>query len=225
MIYLLYGKSDERKKYIRKISEKNTVILTHVYDYDISEESIHTITNTQKGLFGDIECYVLHNLSRGLDLESLLPEYSESDNIFIFSEDSITKPITKVFETHIATIKDFGKEILVNNKNFVIFSLADAFGSRDKKQLWLQFQQVIKYSSPEEIHGILFWQIKNLALIYSSEYNPGMSPFVYKKNVSFAQNFSKDEIKTMARKFIHMFHNRNRYNTLDIEIEKFILSL
>ncbi|MCA9353191.1 hypothetical protein KC901_03345, partial [Patescibacteria group bacterium] len=79
--------------------------------------------------------------------------------------------------------------------------------------------------SPEEIHGILFWQVKNIALVHTSSTNPGMNPFVYKKTMHFAKNFSHKDIQGLSRSLAHMFHNRDTYSTLDVELEKFILSL
>ncbi|MCA9351664.1 hypothetical protein KC929_02705, partial [Patescibacteria group bacterium] len=80
--------------------------------------------------------------------------------------------------------------------------------------------------SPEEIHGILFWQVKNLALVQSSSGQvPGMNPFVYRKTSGFVKNFTQAEIKDIARSLDNMFHNRDTYSTLDIELEKLILAI
>ena len=237
MLYLLSGKSNKRKEYIKLITEKYSLVPQHIYDNDIQDMEITQITSTQTGLFGDKELYVIHNLCRTLDLKNILLGFAESENIFIFSEDSVTKPIIKVFEKHDSDIQDFGKEDLPAGRqekknSFNMFSLTDALGTRDKKKLWLLFQEAKKNGSPEEIHGILFWQIKNLALVKSSATNlpagrqvPGMNPFVYKKTSGYAQKFSDTEIKKMTRDLVYMFHNRDMYSTLDIEIEKFILNI
>jgi len=225
MLYLLHGKSQQRKEFIRSLATELSLTPQHIYDNDIQSVDINQLVSTQTGLFGDKEMYVIHSLARTLDIKNLLEGYAGSDNIFIFSEDTITKPITKVFEKHEATIQDFGKEEKKTENKFNMFSLTDALGARDKKNLWLLFQEAIKNGSPEEIHGILFWQVKNLALVKTSQTNPGMNPFVYNKTSGYAAKFTPEEIQKMAGDLVYMFHNRDTYSTLDIELEKLILSL
>jgi DNA polymerase III delta subunit len=225
MLYLVHGKSKRRKEFIRNLASKLSLTPQRIYDNDIQSVEIENLVSVQTGLFGDRELYVLDSLARTLDIKNLMEGYAESNNIFIFSEETITKPITKVFEQYQANIQDFGKEEKKKDNKFNMFSLTDALGARDKKNLWLLFHQAIKNGSPEEIHGILFWQVKNLALVKTSQTNPGMNPFVYQKTSGYAAKFTLEEIQKMARDLVHMFHNRDTYSTLDIEIEKFILSL
>jgi len=225
MLHLISGKSEQRKEYIKKIAVEYNLVPQHIYDNDIQNVEINSLVSTQTGLFGDKELYVIHSSTRDLDLKNILSGYVESENIIIFSEETVTKPIIKVFEKNEATIQDFGKEEKSTENKFNMFSLTDALGARDKKKLWLLFQEAIKNGSPEEIHGILFWQIKNLALVKNSSTNPSMNPFVYKKTSGYAQKFTDQEIKKMTTKLVHMFHNRDTYSTLAIELEKFILAL
>lgn len=225
MLYLLHGKSESRKEFIRNLTTELSLTPQHIYDNDIQSVEIENLVSVQTGLFGDKEMYIIHSLARTLDIKNLLEGYAESDNIFIFSEDTITKAITKIFEKYESIIKDFGKEEKKKDNKFNMFSLTDALGARDKKNLWLLFQQATKHGSPEEIHGILFWQIKNLALVKTSQINPGMNPYVYQKTSGYAAKFTLKEIQKMARDLVHMFHNRDTYSTLDIELEKFILAL
>lgn len=225
MLHLISGISQKRKEYIQAIASEGNLTPTHIYDNDITERDITELVSTQSGLFGDKELYVIHDLARNLELKSILPDFRESENIIIFSEESVTKPITATFEKNKAIIKDFGKEVKAKEKGLPVFNLADELGKRDKKNLWLLFQELVIEVSPEEIHGILFWQIKNMMLVKTSKENPGLAPFVYTKNKSYANNYSAQELKDLSKKFTHIFHSRDSYSTLDIEIEKIILSL
>ena len=225
MLYLLHGKSEPRKEYIRALSAEKKLTPIHIYDNDIQSLDINQLVSTQTGLFGDKEMYVIHGLARTLDIKNLVEEYSASENTIIFSEDTVTKPIIKVFEKYESTIQDFGKEEKIKKAEFNMFSLTDALGARDKKNLWLLFRQAIQKGSPEEIHGILFWQVKNLALVKTSETNPGMNPFVYQKTSGYAQKFTLEEIQKIARDLVYMFHNRDSYSTLEVDLEKFILNI
>jgi hypothetical protein len=225
MLYLLHGKSEPRKEFIRNLATEKILTPIHVYDNDIQSRNINELVSTQIGLFGDTEMYVIHSLARMLHINDLVEEYAVSKNIIIFSEETITKPIIKVFEKVESIIHDFGKEEKIKKQEFNMFSLTDALGARDKKNLWLLFRQAIQKGSPEEIHGILFWQIKNLALVKTSTTNPGMNPFVYQKTSGYAQKFSLEEIQKISRDLVYMFHNRDAYSTLEIDLEKFILGL
>lgn len=225
MLYLLHGKSQSRKEFVKKKAHELSLVPQHIHEDDLQNNEIQNLVSVQRGLFGDKELYVIHELARDLDLRNLLSEYAESENVFIFSEASVTKAITKEFDGLNVSIEDFGKEEKKTENKFNMFSLTDALGARDKKNLWLLFQQAIKSGSPEEIHGILFWQIKNLALVKTSTTNPGMNSFVYQKTSRYASQFSLDEIQKMSQDLVYMFHNRDTYSTLDIELEKFILLL
>jgi hypothetical protein len=225
MLYLLHGKSEKRKEYIKNIATKLSLIPQHIYDNDVQNTEIENLVSVQTGLFGDKEIYVLHSVARVLDIKNILAGYSESENIFIFSEDTITKPITKEFEKYTSNIHDFGKEEKSNERKLPVFNLADELGRRDKKNLWLLFQELAGKVSAEEIHGILFWGIKNMMLVKTSPTNPGLAPFVYTKTKKYADNYSVEELQNLSRNFTHIFHTRDTYNTLDIDIEKIILSL
>lgn len=225
MLYLISGTSADRKRYINNLVDEYKVTSQHIYEDDLVDRSLNEIVVTQTGLFGDREIYVIHDVARDIDMKSLLSGYAESDNIIVFSEATVTKKITEAFAKVSATVQDFGKEIEKKDEKMNIFSLADAFGKRDKKNLWLLFRQALDQATPEEIHGILFWQIKNMMLVIDSKENPGLNPFVYKKNQGFVRTWNRNELAQYASAMLRMFHERDMYRTLEIDLEKMILSL
>ena len=100
MLYLISGKSESRKEFISNLATELSLTPVRIYDNDIQSVEIQNLVSVQTGLFGDKELYVLHSLARTLDIKNLLTQYAESDNIFIFSEDTTTKPIVKIFEKY-----------------------------------------------------------------------------------------------------------------------------
>jgi hypothetical protein len=106
MLYLLHGKSSGRKSAIQTLAKEHSLHSQHIHDNDIKDVEIAQVVSTQTGLFGEKELYVIYDVCRILDLKALLPGFAESDNIFIFSEESVTKPIIKNFEKVEATIQD-----------------------------------------------------------------------------------------------------------------------
>lgn len=228
MIFIVVGNKIERQKYIHDICAEHQIeksYIQHIYDNDLKNAPFHHLVSIDTSLFGDSECYVLHDLLRDLDIKNIFEEYKDSPHIIVFSEDSILKKITTEAEKKDIQVIEFEKEKKQEKTSFNIFSLADALGNRDKKQLWLLFREAIQNASPEEIHGILFWQLKNMTLVKTSNSNPGLNNFVYSKNKKFVGNFSKSDLLRLNAEFIRMFHERDSYSTLDIELEKMILSL
>jgi len=114
-------------------------------------------------------------------------------------------------------------------KDNTFFALADALGARDKKKLWLLLRNALDHDSvPEELHGILFWQAKSLALAAqtASAGEAGLNPFVYGKAKRFLVNFKQNEIEKMLSKLVWMYHEAHRGRVdFSIELEKFVLDI
>lgn len=232
MVYLVTGNAEERKGFINATIEKqggNPSRATRVSLDDLSEEqSISDIVITQSGLFGDQEFFVLNDLARELPLGSLLEEYQASNNVIFFSEATVTKKILSSFEKVSAQVKEFSPEKKADTTNtFNIFSLTDALGRRDKKNLWLLYNQALQQVSVEEINGVLLWQVKNMILVAIAKGSSveGMKPFVVTKTRGFLKNYTLEELKKLLKDLTTAFHRRDVYNTLEVQVEKIILSL
>ena len=78
---------------------------------------------------------------------------------------------------------------------------------------------------PEEVHGGLWYQMKNMALIFSgaTEEESGLHPFVYKKIKLASTKFSKKECDEILKTLLEMNHRAHR-GELDFEValEQFI---
>src|SRR3989344_2475417 len=92
-------------------------------------------------------------------------------------------------------------------EKFNTFLLANAFGEKDKLNLWIYFRQALSRGvSLEEIVGVLFWKIKDLLL---------------RKNFS---KFSEGQLKAFASKISYLLPEA-RKKGLDAEsaLEQFLL--
>ena len=112
---------------------------------------------------------------------------------------------------------------------FKIFALTDALGARDKKALWTLYRKAVELGKvPEEIHGILFWQVKSMVLAARSKSagEAGLNPFVYGKAKRYAENYSGDELKAMLEKLVTIYHDSHR-GVCDFEtaMEIFLLGI
>jgi len=161
-----------------------------------------------------------------------LEEIGRSDNIFIFIENKIGKADISKIKKHAEKVLEFEKSVPnPKEERFNVFSLTDAIGRRDRKSAWVIFQEtVLSGLSPEELHGTIFWQIKNILLVKrSGEISAstlGMKPFVFNKTASFAKNFSESELKKMISEIVSMYHNARKGGVpIEAGIERFILSI
>lgn len=107
------------------------------------------------------------------------------------------------------------------------FALTDAFAQKDKKRAWLLYRTLIdEGAAPEELHGLLAWQIKALVLSAkaSSAKEAGLKPFVYQKAKEFLRRWDKKELADTYKEFVTLYHESRRGNReLETAIEKFLL--
>jgi DNA polymerase III delta subunit len=238
MLYFIYG--TDSKKTREKLHELTDILHKKKPEAEIFKiESDHwndvrfeEFLNGQ-GLFENKYIVVLDKVFENADAKEsvlgMLKEIAGSDNVFIFIEGYVDTSTLKKIEKHAQKTQSFEEKVRVTEKTFNVFSLTDAFGRRDKKQMWILYQQALASGSePEEIHGILFWQLKSIITAVSSKSasESGLKPFVFQKAVGFARNYSIEELKKMSERFIDIYHNARR-GIVDMEIglEKFILKM
>lgn len=163
-----------------------------------------------------------------INLGEQFSELKKSDNIFIILEEEIEADILKELEKHVEKIEQHdmsnGREERPN-----LFSLADALGARNKKTMWVEYQKAVANDmANEEIHGMLFWQVKNMILAFSStEKDSGLKPFVYGKSKRYAaNNYSKEGLAKLSHDLVHMYHHARRGGPdLGNSLERWVLSL
>ena len=109
------------------------------------------------------------------------------------------------------------------------FEFADALGRRDKRGLWVLYQDVLAEQVPaEEVHGIFFWQVKSMLLAKKCKTaeEAGMKTFPFQKSKEAARNFKDVELENLSSKLVSMYHEAHRGNTdFHISLERFILEL
>lgn len=236
MLYIFYG-TDRNKALTKalsiietKISEKPDAVVFKIDSSNISKNIIVELCGSQ-GLFE--QKYIVHMKDVFSDessksiISEFLKDIAESDNIFIMTEGGILKKdftklekhADKVWE-HVAKEKTEVKENIFNITNYLL--------TRDKKNLWIEFQKLKSTFAVEEIHGTLFWCFKNIALVSrsTSPEETGLKPFVYSNTKKAVSKFTTEEIDEKLWGLTKILGDSRRgEGELEILLEKWVLGI
>jgi DNA polymerase III delta subunit len=238
MLYVLYGNDFEKARsklrdIINAQKKKNPNASFFRMDSDSWDKSRFEELIGGMGLFQSRYIAVLDNLlsdkSAGPVISENLSACAGSENIFVVIEEIIGKDLLAKLKKYSGIIQLFSKKSGVSGKPFSVFSLADALGNRDGKKLWVLYQKgVFSGLDPEEIHRILFWQIKSIIVASESAdaKSAGLNPFVFRKAKDFAKNYSKQELKKFSGDLVAIYHNarkgKGKFANL---LERFVLGI
>lgn len=142
-------------------------------------------------------------------LKSALPLLAQSESLFVFWEDGEDPKLIK-------TVKDLDQKVEILSQSagrggqaFNLFLLSDALLNRDRKSLWLGFNQALKAGiAPQEIFWNLWWQLRVLLAVGAepgSQDLPGLKPFVVQKAKRGLSKFKREELESLADKFGQIF--------------------
>lgn len=185
-----------------------------------------------QGLFNQKYTTVLDNVFENKEIKEYvldrLGEMKESEQIFLLLEGKVDSASLKKIEKYSEKVQVFEKKE-VSKENLNIFSVADGLVMKDKKKLWISYLDLLnKGGVAEEIHGIFFWQVKNMVLVSKakSSNETGLSPFVYKNALSGSRNYKTEELQKMSGDLVEMTHKvRSGEGELEIMLEKWVLDL
>lgn len=170
MIFLFAGDDVKNKlasyeKFIKSISKSTETFFINRNDFNRQQiESFYS----GAGLFSPKFAIVFSNIfeneeTRDFILEKL-PLMGNSSSDFIFLESKLNKGILDAFKKARAELNIFELPKIKKEK-FDNFLLANAFGRKDKLNLWIYFRQAVDVGvGMEELIGILFWKIKDMIL-------------------------------------------------------------
>jgi hypothetical protein len=236
MIYFIYGDSakifKKSNELIDSILKKNADATFSKIDSDnFNDFSLDEVIGGQSLFTGKQIIYLkklFENSQFSDQLLKKIKEISESPNIFIITEEKLNKPVLNKIEKASEKIQNFDIKKTVFKKDNSVFDLANALGDRDTKKLWALYQEKIKTVRPEEIHGILWWQVKSIlaAVKSGNAKDSGLKPFVFQKSIAFSKKYTKEELENISDQLINMVHSSRRDGiSLDLALEKFILSV
>ena len=219
MIYFYYG-TDIKKTHLKSHELINSLLKKKpdASFFKINTENFNEVTLKEyigsQGLFSDKYIVLLDRLCEKKEVKEqyidLLKEISESENIFIVLEGKIDKATaTKIEKKSEKTVKFDLDEIIDKKSDSNVFEIANAFGRRNKKEIWMLYRKYIDSgSAPEELHGILFWKAKTMLLAKDF------------------YNWKEEELMNFIDKLITVYHEARRGNgELETSLEALLLSI
>jgi hypothetical protein len=115
----------------------------------------------------------------------------EAEHVFLSLEGKVDSATLKKIEKYADKVQEFnvsGGSNPSKKKFSEVFSVANFLANKDKKNLWISFIDLLgKGVAVEEIHGILFWKVKDLIL-------------------KGTRNYSKEELSKLSSDLVEMTH-------------------
>lgn len=220
MLYLFSGNDFKNKilnyeKFIKSLSAQADIPFLEIFFINRNDFNPIQIESFYSGssLFSALSAIVFQNIfeyeeTRDFVLDKL-KQMGESNNLFIFLEGKLNKPILDAFKKVEAkrmqiNIFELPKEKLEKFDNFLV---ANTFANKDKLNTWIYFRQAMDVGvNIEEIVGVLFWKIKDMLL---------------KKNFS---KFSSEQLKTFTSRISYILPEaRKKGCDAESAFEQFLL--
>lgn len=233
MLYLIHGGENARR--VEKINatrkkilvENNGALETALNTEDITEEKLDEMAFGQ-GLFQSVGVVIMRDTLETKELKELferkIKTFSSSPNVFIIGESFVTKDVLGKIEKLGGAVEFLGVKKGKEVKDNSGFLLADAMARRDRKGAWALFTEIMaKGGSSEGIHGIIFWQFKNLILVKKGGLSGKLS-FPLMKAKTNAPKWEEKELKTALSRLVSIYHDSHRgLHEFPVALEMFLL--
>lgn len=180
-------------------------------------------------LFGGEEWFILDTPSADADfaaeVKNNLKEMGESGNTFIILEGALLAPAKKTYAKYAESSEEFTAD---KSERFNTFAMADALAQKDRRQLWVLLQEAKQAgAAPEELIGILWWQLKALRLadVTSTASEAGMKDFPYNKAKRSLGKFLPGELTSLSQSLLELYHDgHGGIRDIDLALEEWVLS-
>lgn len=225
MLYIAVGVREDARAYASTILGSSYLMVT-------PEDLEYTTLDSELagGLFGAGQavlldgCY-LHAAHHDALLERLGTIQKSGSRVVILEEKLLAKD-KKELEPYAEEIRIFSSKEK-KQASPELFAVGDAYIAQDKKGLWVSYQKALRAGfAAEEIHGTLWWQIKNLALVIEEKENPGLHPFVFSKLQKVVKKFNVQDVRDSGKSLIAILYAaRTSQGSLEELLESWILDL
>lgn len=214
MIYLFAGNNTAAKLVAYEEFIKTVHKDTEIFKFnrnDLDQNQIGSFYSGS-GLFFKKSLVIFYNFTEYEETRTFILDklslMASSVNSFVFIEGKLNKVILDTFKKSRAELNIFELP-KVKIEKFDNFLLANAFGVRNKLNLWIYFRQAISAGViMEELVGVLSWKIKDILL---------------KKKFT---KFSEHELKNFITKLSYLLPEaRKKGINAEIAFEQFLLKV
>lgn len=228
MLYIFHGtdtrtSGSKARKLIASLRAKKSDAAFVEIDGDNWNPAIIEENAAGQGLFSAKSIVFLNRVTENGEAKETLTDFldlmKESQNIFIILEGKVTADMKKAFEKYaekivVSDIVDTGPK-----KEFNIFALGAALGSRDHFRAWKIYREAIDGgTAPEGIVGMLFWKVKTMIVDAGGV---GISSSASR----MVGKYTKDELYNLAEKLVTIYHDSHRgVGDMEGSIERLLLS-
>ncbi|MEI8061822.1 MAG: hypothetical protein WCG97_00805 [bacterium] len=236
MILFIYG--DDIKKVKEKITATVDALLAKQKDASVFKieggswrsEYVQELLNAQ-GLFLSKYIIVFNFISENKEafseLVDFLPQMKSADHVCIIAEGNITeKNKEKIKKVAQKSQELLLKKIPINEprKNEApTFAFAMSFANREFQKTEKYFHALLDLKlAPEEVHGVLWWQMKAVRLASTAQSAVGadLGPYVFKNAKSASLKWKAEDLDQVLNSLFEMYHLAHRgkidfYNTIE----------
>ncbi len=238
MLYFLYGTDTHKSR--AKLHELLVTLTKKRPDAEVFKITSENWNDVQfeellvsQGLFDQKYIVVLDNLFGKKDVKEFILDRidgtKDSEHVFLMLEGKADAASLKKIEKVAVKVQEFAQAESEKKESFNIFGITDSLVRKDKKKMWVTYIDLLdRGASAEEIHGVLFWQVKNLILASRAkdQKETGLSPFVYRNALTGTRNFVESELSSLSSQLLDMTHRvRQGDGELEVMLEKWILSI
>lgn len=234
MIYFIYG--DDTKKVRDKTTATVDALLlkqkdASVFKIDVGSwnlDYVKELLNAQ-GLFLAKYIIVFNFISENkeffTEMLDLLKEMKSADHICIISEGDIAEKSKEKIKKLAEKAQECGvkKSVVAKKQEPPTFAFAVSFANREFQKTEKHFHALLDLKlAPEEVHGVLWWQMKavKLASVSQSAVGAGLNPFVFKNAKSASEKWNPEDLDQVLNSLFEMYHQAHRgkvdfYNAIE----------
>ncbi len=230
MICLLHGNNleESRKKLTELINKFGTKTFIRLEDDQFSFPRFKEACEA-RGLFSKRSLVVVE-----LETPAGLEQMKEGDNLsYLQNIPSHTDVIIWVGgkvsgrDKVLQEFEDVGKVHSFEKEEDKPFEFLDALGKKNASQAYKELAKLrAQGEHPIKLVQLIAWELRTLISIKSSSENPGLHPFVYRKNKRIAQNFSQGELTDLFEKTfkadLEMKTGKDENLVLDLLVDSFL---
>ena len=237
MLYLLHGEDSRKSR--KKLHELLDLAQKKRPGAEIFKLTTENWSEGQfdellvsQGLFEQKYTVVLDNLFEKKEIKDYilerLEQTADSEQIFLLLDGKIDAPSLKKITANAKQVQEFVKAESIKPTSS-IFSITDGLLQKNRKRLWVSYVDFLsKGVGVEEIHGIFFWQVKNMILTScaQNQADTGLSLFAYKNALTGSRKYKIEELKVILSGLVDMTHKvRQGKGELPVMLEKWILNI